>query len=542
MSENDSSTIGTIITLVLFFLPLVVMIYKINQVRRLHKNISDIQVEAEISSAELKEEVSAMHKRFYYERDRVRTLEEKYSPIVNVEGYVREMELKANEVLAAADKRERESQSVYFQAVGEAEQKSSEIKLQAREKLSAAKLESEYILNSSLEESSRIIAIANKKAKNIAGQALEAKGKSLEYEAAIVAMKNTIQGYKDEYIIPNQSVLDGLAEEYNFSDAGKKLKLFRRRVRLMVKNNQAGSCEYVELVRQRYAIHFVVDAFNGKVDTALARVKHDNFGKVKQEIIDAYALVNHNGEPFRNAKIKQEYLDARLEELKWAVITHELKKLEQEEQREIKQRMRDEDRAKREMEKAIKTAQKEEGILQEAMKMVREELANASNEQRQKYEEKLSALEVKLAEAESKEKRALSMAQQTRSGHVYIISNVGSFGEGIYKVGMTRRLEPLDRVKELGDASVPFEFDVHAMIYSKDAPKLEKALHRGLKNEAVNKVNPRKEFFRAGISELKALVEEEGVENIHWTLMAEAAEYRESLAIGLHQQNSSVEA
>ena len=89
---------------------------------------------------------------------------------------------------------------------------------------------------------------------------------------------------------------------------------------------------------------------------------------------------------------------------------------------------------------------------------------------------------------------------------MYVISNIGSFGEGIYKIGLTRRLEPYDRVKELGDASVPFEFDVHAMIFSDDAPALENTLHRHFRDRELNKVNHRKEFFRVDIDEIEEVV------------------------------------
>jgi len=122
------------------------------------------------------------------------------------------------------------------------------------------------------------------------------------------------------------------------------------------------------------------------------------------------------------------------------------------------------------------------------------------------------------------------MAQQTKSGHVYIISNMGSFGENVYKIGMTRRLEPLDRVKELGDASVPFEFDVHAMIWSNDAPSLEFALHKEFVRAQVNKVNPRKEFFRLPLHDIKKVIDSKGIDT-SWTMAAKAAQYRETLAI-----------
>lgn len=122
------------------------------------------------------------------------------------------------------------------------------------------------------------------------------------------------------------------------------------------------------------------------------------------------------------------------------------------------------------------------------------------------------------------------MAQQTKQGHVYIISNLGSFGENVYKIGMTRRIDPTERVRELGDASVPFPFDFHAMLKSEDAPGLETALHRRFVEKQVNKVNQRKEFFRVNLAELKEAIDEMGVD-CTWTLEYEASQYRETLSI-----------
>ena len=403
--------------------------------------------------------------------------------------------------------------------------------LNAKAVLKAAKEKAQELVDQGQSEADKTIESAKSRAQEIAGSALEAKEKADSYAAAIKAMKNTIEGYQDDYIIPNHTVLDDLADEYSHKEAGEQLKLARKRVKDMVKDSRAADCDYAEANRRAYAIHFAVDAFNGKVDTALAKVKHDNYGKIKQAIIDAYALVNHNGQPFRNARIEQEYLDARLEELKWAVATHELRQQELAEQKELREQIREEEKARREMEKAIKDAEKEERMLQKALEKARKELAGATEEQKLQYEAQLAELESKLSEAEAKGQRALSMAQQTKRGHVYVISNIGSFGEEVFKVGMTRRLEPMDRVKELGDASVPFSFDVHAMIYSDNAPALEKSLHRVFDDKSVNKVNPRKEFFKLPLSEIKQAVEQENVDDVHWTLKAEAAEYRESMSI-----------
>ncbi|MCY0389124.1 DUF4041 domain-containing protein [Robbsia sp. Bb-Pol-6] len=298
----------------------------------------------------------------------------------------------------------------------------------------------------------------------------------------------------------------------------------------MATENRAAECDYVEKNRRETAIRFVVDAFNGKVDSILTRAKIDNFGTLRQEIVDAAALVNHNGTAFRNAKIVKEYIEARIDELIWAVRTNELKEQEREEQRQIREQMREEERSRREYERAMRDSAKEEELIRRAMEKAHGQIARASEEQRAQFEAQLSELSNKLRQAEEKNRRALSMAQQTKAGHVYVISNIGSFGEHVFKVGLTRRLEPLDRVKELGDASVPFAFDVHAMIWSENAPALEKTLHRKFFEAQLNKVNPRKEFFRVGLADLRSAVDEMGL-NVVWTMTAAATEYRESQVI-----------
>ncbi|MGS0705497.1 GIY-YIG nuclease family protein [Acinetobacter sp. ANC 3781] len=170
--------------------------------------------------------------------------------------------------------------------------------------------------------------------------------------------------------------------------------------------------------------------------------------------------------------------------------------------------------------------------MKKAYEKARKEFEQASDDQKSKYDQKMNDLMLKLKEAEDKNQRAISMAQQTRAGHVYVISNIGSFGEDVLKLGMTRRLEPLDRVRELGDASVPFTFDVHAMIYSDDAPALEKKLHHHFNHERVNKVNYRKEFFKTPLAGVKKYLEDQGIQ-AKFTLKAEALQYRESLQIEL---------
>src|SRR5438046_1051832 len=166
--------------------------------------------------------------------------------------------------------------------------------------------------------------------------------------------------------------------------------------------------------------------------------------------------------------------------------------------------MRDEEKARKEYAERMRQAAKEEELRKQAVEEAEQKFATATTEQKAHYEQELQRLRQELADATQ---RALTIAQQTKKGHVYSISNVGSFGDGVYKIGQTRRPEPQDRVDELGDASVPFEFDVHALIESENAPALEHKLHRQLLALQVNKINSRKEFFRVGLTEIRRAID-----------------------------------
>ena len=437
---------------------------------------------------------------------------EKYRGIQNVEVEIQKIQSDKILLLETIKQIEIESKAECDRIISEANKNATDIKR-----------------NADLEYSKRI-SLAEEKAKEIAGEAYETAKNVDRLEKTARALKNIIEGYGDQYLFPSTSLLDNLAETYSHTQAGEELKQVRDRIRAMIKNKSAADCDYVEQSRKSIAIDFVLDTFNGKVDTILSSVKQDNFGTLKQKIIDSYETVNANGHAFRNARINQTYLDVRLEELKLACTVHALREKDREEQRRIKEQLRDEEKAAREYEKALREAVKEQDSVNKAIDKIRKDMEAANDAKRALYEEKLKDLEVRLKEAEDKNKRAQSMAELTKSGHVYIISNVGSFGEDILKIGMTRRLDPMDRVWELGDASVPFEFDVHAMIYSEDAPALEKELHRLFSEQQVNKINPRKEFFNVGIFEIKQAVENKGL-NVKWTMVAEAREFRESQAL-----------
>lgn len=450
--------------------------------------------------------------------------------IVEASKKAQKMRDEAASILHDIKERDKSSEATSNDLIEAARINGDKIRKEAREKANELKNKAEAILNNATKQAETIIQNAHNKAESIAGDAYKIKQESEDLEKTLVALKNTVRGYGDDYIIPSYSLLDQLADDFGYTEAGEELKKARERSRLMVKNHTAAKCDYVEEYRKTTAIDFIIDAFNGKTDTILTLVKQDNFGVLKQKITDAYYLVNNLGKAFRNAVITPQYLDSRLDELKWAVTCTELRNREREEQRQIREQMREEERARREYEKAMKDAAKEEELLKKAIEKAQQAVAKASEEQKAKYEAKLQELSEKLKEAEEKSQRAISMAQQTKSGHVYIISNIGSFGEDVFKIGMTRRLEPTDRVRELGDASVPFPFDIHAMIFSEDAPKLETTLHKVFVDNQVNKVNPRKEFFKVSISNIRNQIESMNIQ-AKWTMIADAYEWRETQAI-----------
>ncbi|OGU32012.1 MAG: hypothetical protein A2057_14640 [Ignavibacteria bacterium GWA2_35_9] len=279
-------------------------------------------------------------------------------------------------------------------------------------------------------------------------------------------------------------------------------------------------------------------AFNGECDVLIAKVKWNNINQMKERMQKLFDAINKLGVGF-NVYLDSQYLDLKRKEL---ILEHEYqtkRQQEKEEMRAIQEELREEEKAKREFEQAQREAEKEEADFQKALDKARKEIELATGEKQNELQSKIEKLEQELKEAQEKKERALSMAQQTKRGHVYIISNIGSFGENVYKIGMTRRLEPTDRVKELGDASVPFQFDIHAMIYSDEAPSLENELHKAFTNKKVNMLNNRKEFFKVTINEIEQKTKEIGLA-AEFSRLPEAKEYRETLAI-LDKLNSQVE-
>lgn len=270
-------------------------------------------------------------------------------------------------------------------------------------------------------------------------------------------------------------------------------------------------------------------AFNGECDVMIAKVKWNNINQMKERMSKTFSAINKLGEGFR-VSINMGYFKLKEQELILEYEFQAKKQKEKEEMKAIQDEIREEEKARRDFEKAQKEAEKQETMFEKALDKVRKEFEQANGVKAEKLQEQIAKLEQELQEAHEKKERALSMAQQTKRGHVYIISNIGAFGENMYKIGMTRRLEPLDRVKELGDASVPFQFDVHAMIYSDEARTLEYELHKAFTHKKVNMINNRKEFFNVTLEEIEDTIKLLGFE-AEFVRLPEAMEYRETLAI-----------
>ena len=235
-------------------------------------------------------------------------------------------------------------------------------------------------------------------------------------------------------------------------------------------------------------IKLILRAFNNECDVIIASVKHTNHDRSIDKIAKSFKQLNSLTD-MQSVFMTDEYLKLKLQELQIMHMYRVKKQEEKEEQQAIKEQMREEARVLKEIEEARKKVEKEETHFKAALLAARSKIENASDSERIALEAKIAELEAKLQEVEEIKSDIENRERNTRAGYVYVISNIGSFGEHVYKIGMTRRLEPLDRIRELGSASVPFTFDIHAMIFSEDAPNLENKLHKRFADRRVNQVN-----------------------------------------------------
>ena len=272
----------------------------------------------------------------------------------------------------------------------------------------------------------------------------------------------------------------------------------------------------------------ILRTFNTECDGIIRKVKHSNIENSEKRIRKSYETLNRLNERL-GVRIQPAYLDLKIQEL-YLAYEYEVKKQEEKEMlAEAREREREEKKLQKKLEKEKNKFNKENDRIKEELEKTNAELQAANDEERAKLEAEIAKLKAALEKNNEEIEKIDEWRETPGAGYVYIISNIGSFGEEVFKIGVTRRDDPEERIRELSNASVPFKYDSHVFIFSKDAYTLESNLHERFDKKRVNKVNRRKEFFNITIDDVKKIVEENKA-NVHsFVEEPEAEEYYDSL-------------
>lgn len=365
--------------------------------------------------------------------------------------------------------------------------------------------------------------------------ALKAEQESLNYE--IQKKKKDLIILDDDLLYQDFALYRPLYTFTNIEWYKLQLDSIRAQQKSMIKSDTAvyGSTEWTLNNSKREGKKMVKDmkklllrAFNNECDMAISKVKYNNFDSMKKKITTAYTAVSKLGITM-SISINSEYYDLKISELHLAFEYEQAKQREKEHQREIRAQERELAKLQKEIEVERAKIKKEKTHYASAISAAKEQLALSTDaKERAMLETKISELEQVAEEIDKSLKDIDYREANERAGYVYVISNIGSFGKDIYKIGMTRRLNPMDRINELGDASVPFNFDVHALIFSDNAPKLEAALHHAFEDKKLNLINSRREFFKVTLDEIEDVVRHNFDGTIEFLKTPEAIQYRES--------------
>lgn len=271
----------------------------------------------------------------------------------------------------------------------------------------------------------------------------------------------------------------------------------------------------------------LIRSFNSECDDVIDHVKFNNIDAAEKRIQTTFSTISKLGSVC-GVSITGTYRNLKIQELHLAYEYQVEKQKEKERLKELRAEERERAKLEKEIEEARKKIEKEQNHYTNALQQINLQIANADPADLPALLEKKGAMEAKLVELEKDKEQVDYRAANQKAGYVYIISNIGAFGEDVYKIGMTRRLTPMERIDELGDASVPFDFDVHALIFSEDAPALEAALHRAFEDRKVNMVNTRREFFRVSLDEIKTVVKQNFDKTVEFVDIPPAEQYRQS--------------
>ena len=271
----------------------------------------------------------------------------------------------------------------------------------------------------------------------------------------------------------------------------------------------------------------LIRAFNCECDDAIDHVKFNNIEAAEKRIETSFSAISKLG-AICGVAITNYYCDLKIKELHLAYEYQVEKQKEKEALKQLRAEERERAKLEKEIAEARKKVEKEQKHYANALQKVLQQMSAASVDELSALEEKKKELENQLATLDESMQQIDYREANQKAGYVYIISNVGAFGEGVYKIGMTRRLEPMERIDELGDASVPFDFDVHAMIFSDNAPGLEAALHKAFESKKLNMINTRREFFRVSLEEIKNVVKQNFDQTVDFVDVPLAEQYRQS--------------
>ena len=360
-----------------------------------------------------------------------------------------------------------------------------------------------------------------------------------ELNSNIKDLKKDIITFSDEILVQDFGLYE---PRYSFinADAYKaELTNIRNKQKAMIKDGSAvsGSIDWQvngsaaqgrKMIKDMQKL--LLRAFNSECDEIINKVKYNNYDTSVKKMERSFNAIAKLGITM-SISITSNYYDLKIQELQLALEYQIQKQREKEEKAELRAQQREEARLQKELKEQRKNIDKERKHYEQALSNINKQISSSSDENIEELNKKKEEIIQSLSDIDTKIKDIDYREANQKTGYVYIISNIGSFGEGIYKIGMTRRLNPQERVDELGDASVPFKFDVHAMIFSEDAPALEAKLHRAFEDRKLNLVNQRREFFKVSLDEIKEVVKNNFDKTVEFVEVPDADQYRISLKL-----------
>ncbi len=363
----------------------------------------------------------------------------------------------------------------------------------------------------------------------------------------ITSLRQEIDILNDEILLQTYGIYTPLYDFQKLEDYKEKLDEIRNLEKQLIRDKEASISSINWLVDgssskgralTNQQIKQMIRNFNIECDLLIDKVKFNNIEAFIHKIHHTAEIINKLNDK-SGISISNKYVDLKIEELRVAYEYAKKKQDEKDRIAEIRRIQKEEERVQKELEEARKDIVKEQTHYNNALQDILEKINNESSIEAEYLLEKKAEIEKHLTELDQKLKDIDYREANKRAGYVYIISNIGSFGENIYKIGMTRRLNPMERVDELGDASVPFKFDVHALIFSDDAPTLETALHHAFEDKKVNMVNARREFYRVTLDEIEAVVKSNFDKTVEFIKVPLAEQYRESMRLYNHSELSA---